>query len=85
MAVMSDADRADATRIYVNQIYVRTNDRADYDTDLLREVIDAMDNYLNANQAAINAVLPEPFKSTASLEQKGLALAVTASKRTGVV
>ena len=51
----------------------------------VRAMIDAMDDYLEANQSAINQAFPVAVRQKASLTQKALALAYVAMKRGGVL
>ena len=51
----------------------------------LRAAVDAIDDYFGTNAAAINAALPEPFKSEATIPQKALLLMRVAGERYGVL
>ena len=47
----------------------------------LKAAVDATDDWIEANQAAYNAALPEPFRSNAALSQKTILLSAVASMR----
>lgn len=51
----------------------------------LDAALTAVDTWCTANQASFVAALPEPFKSGSIAQQKALALAYVALKRTGVI
>ena len=48
-------------------------------------MVDALDDYVDANAAALNAAIPASVRAKASTQQKALALAFVAMKRGGVV
>lgn len=49
----------------------------------LRAVVDAIDDYYDANAVAMNTALPQPFRADATVEQKALAFAMVALMRAG--
>lgn len=51
----------------------------------LDAALTAVDTWCTTNQASFIAALPEPFKSGSTAQQKALALAYVALKRTGVI
>ena len=54
-------------------------------TQAVRAAADATNTWIDDNQASFNAALPEPFKSTATLEQKTLLFCYVAMKRAGLL
>ena len=51
----------------------------------LRAAIDATDAWIDANAAAFNTALPEPFKSAANAQEKTLLFCFVALKRAGIL
>ena len=51
----------------------------------LRAAVDAVDDYIDANAASLNAALPQPFRSAATAQQKALVFALVALRRAGVI
>lgn len=51
----------------------------------LRAAVDATDQWIEDNQAAYNAVLPQPFRGSANLTQKTLVFAWVALRRAGLL
>jgi hypothetical protein len=49
----------------------------------IQAAVGAIDDYFDANAAAINAALPQPFRGTASADQKALIVALVAARRGG--
>ena len=54
-------------------------------TQAVRAAADATDTWIGDNQGSFNTALPEPFKSTADLQQKTLLLCYVAMKRAGIL
>ena len=50
----------------------------------LYTAVGAMDDWIEANQAAINAALPQPFRANATAEQKTLLFMAVAAMRMGL-
>ena len=89
----------DAMRQLVQEMFVSSNVTANLTTADVLAAVQAFDNDLDAtlNQAvtayggtttllnALLASLPEPFKSTATAQQKALAFAFMVMKRGGVI
>jgi hypothetical protein len=82
---LDSTQRAETMREMVRKMFVESNTVADLDTVEVRAMIDAMDDYLEANQSAINQAFPVAVRQKASLTQKALALAYVAMKRGGVL
>ncbi len=47
----------------------------------LRAAVDAIDEWVNDNAAAMNLALPQPFRGDASVEQKAMVLTYVVAKR----
>jgi hypothetical protein len=82
---LDSTQRADTMRQMVRKMFVESNATADLDTLEVRVLVDAMDEYLEANQTAINQSIPVAVRNKASLTQKALAMAYVAMKRGGVL
>lgn len=85
MAAMSNADRITAARNWVQRIFVEAGQTANMDGPAIKAAVDAVDDWVDANQTSFNTALPEPFKSTANLAQKSLLLAYVVMRRAGIV
>lgn len=96
MALMSASDRARAARILTVEIYVRPNSIAIMNYDALLAAIGAIDDAMEGTPASmpnqgqsvalnLNAMLSEPFKSTASPAQKSTALGIWAQVKYGLM
>lgn len=94
MAVMSDADRNKAARILGRKLYNGTVANCNH-ADLLAAVMvidDAMEavptglpNQAQSIALNLNAILPDPFKATATQPQKATLLAVWAGVKYGLI
>lgn len=51
----------------------------------LRAAVDACDTWVEANAAAFNSALPQPFRGQASADQKTLLLCWVAMRRAGLL
>ena len=85
MAVLADADRQIAARAWVKRAFVEAGATANMGHDVVKAAADATDTWIDDNQSSFNSVLPEPFKSTATLEQKTLLFCYVAMKRAGLI
>jgi len=85
MAVLSDAGRQAAARAWVKRAFVQSGVTANMGHDAVKTAVDATDAWIDGAQANFNAALPEPFKSTATLEQKTLLFCYVAMKRAGTL
>ena len=84
MAALSSAERQIATRRLAKRIFEEVGATATYDLDTLRAVINAIDDYYEANASAMNSALPVGFRTTATMEQKAAAFAIAALRRAGI-
>ena len=93
---MSEADRFKAARLWARKAYGETGVVADTNLDHIKAAVDATDDHLDAQlntistptdtvEVSFNKALPDPFKSVATLSQKGLMLAVVSVVRYGFV
>jgi len=80
MAILSTGDRQ---RIWRGLMRYWSNiwEATPYNKAALLAAIGAMDDWIEANQAAINAALPNPFRSAAAPEQKTLLFCAVALMR----
>lgn len=51
----------------------------------LRAAVDATDTWIDTNQAAFNAALPQPFRGAATTPQKTLLFCYVAMRRAGLL
>ncbi len=85
MANLTDTNR-DEVRQEVEDLWSQWREvTAAFGSQDLRAAVNALDVYLEDNAAAINAVLPQPFKSEATNAQKALLLMRVTAKRYGVL
>lgn len=85
MAVLVDSDRMLAARAYVQKWHVELNNPGNVNLDDIKAAVDAADSWADANATAFNTALPNPFKTTASLQQKTALLAWVILKRAGII
>jgi hypothetical protein len=85
MAVMTDSDRVDAMKKFVQKTFVEMNNSAKVSTVDVKAAVDATDAWIDANQGAYNAALPAPFSTQATTAQKTILFAYVALKRAGLI
>lgn len=86
MAVMSDADRQEATREAIKRLFVESGSTAFTDTDDLKACVDATDQWIDDNASSYVAALPTgEFKSNSTGSQKTILFAYVAFKRAGLI
>jgi len=79
MTVLSDPDRATVWRILMERAECPgTVVKADF-----RAAVNATDDWIEANSAAFNSALPQPYRGAASTGQKAALLAAIALKKYG--
>lgn len=78
MAIMADADRAEVTAQWQreNETTVGAITKAD-----LRAAINAIDQYMSDNAAAMNSAIPQPARGQLTTKQKALILTAVVAKR----
>ncbi len=82
---MIEQQRIEVMREWAKREFVEKRMTATLNTNDIKPAIDATDIWIENNQASFNAVLPEPFKSTATAEQKTLMFVYVAMKRSGLI
>ena len=75
MAVLTDQQRREAWVTFMQHVSTNRDPCAVTKADL-RAAFDAIDDFFEANKAAINNALPEPAKSGLTTAQKALVLAL---------
>ena len=80
MAVLTDSDRY---RIWAEFMRAFSNRReaVNINKPQLRAAVDAIDNWIDANQASFNNALPEPAKSALSAKHKAELLTAVIKRR----
>jgi ATP/maltotriose-dependent transcriptional regulator MalT len=77
MAVLSSENRAE-----IHAEWMRLNDEAISITKAdLRAAVDALDNFLESNAAAVNNAIPQPARGALSARQKAWILALVIERR----
>jgi len=82
---LDTTQRADAALLLIRKMFVDLDQTAQLDSLEVRQLIDDLDDYVEANQAAINTAIRVGLRSKATLSQKALALAYVAMKRGGLI
>jgi heme oxygenase len=77
--------RADATKKLIQKMFVELNQTAQLDSDQVRQLVNNLDDYVEANQTPINQAIDASIRNIATLPQKALALAYVAMKRGGII
>ena len=85
MAVLTNQERAVAARRLGNRLFVENNQTATLDHDQLLATVVAVDDWIEANAAGLNAAIPQPMRGTMTPPQKAELLAYVALKRTGAI
>ena len=80
VAALTDPARADVHADYMREETATFGAITKAD---LRAAVDALDNWLDANAAAINAAIPQPARSALTAGQKARLLARVALRRWG--
>lgn len=79
MAVLTDQQRAEVWAEFMRRrLCPGSILKAD-----LRAAVNAVDDWVEANAAAFNTALPQPFRGAATAEQKAALLSYVALKRFG--
>jgi hypothetical protein len=80
MAVLSDPDRFELWAAFMQEQSGRHADLPLTKAEL-RAAVDALDDFLNANAAAINSAIPQPARGALSASQKALLLEYVIQRR----
>lgn len=75
MAVLSEANRAACFRDFVNEICAARGQFGALTKAEMRAAIDALDDFMNTNAAAINTSIPQPARGVLTAAQKAQMLA----------
>lgn len=81
MAVLTEEERETSKHDLIERFYVRLNKVAALDTTEMRALINAADDWLEANAASYNAAIPLPLRAKATVAEKTAAFAIAAMKR----
>jgi hypothetical protein len=81
VAVLSDTDRERAAAQWMRDNLELTS----FSKAELRAALDATDTWIQANDAAFNGALPQPFRGAATAEQKTLLFCYVAMRRQGLL
>ena len=82
---MTEQQRVENMREWVKRVFVERGATATLNTEDIKAAVDATDTWIDNNQAPFNTALPEPFKSTATSDQKTLMFVYVAMKRSGLI
>lgn len=85
MAALTEEQRQDAMRQLVRKMFVEANETAQLTTTEVLAMVGGLDDFIEANAAAINTAIPAGVRAKATLAQKALAVAYVAMKRGGVI
>ena len=81
MPILTDTDRERTAAQWM-----RDNlEPASFTKAQLRAALDATDDWIQANDAAFNAALPQPFRGAATADQKTLLFCYVAMRRQGLL
>lgn len=82
---LTNEQRTDGMRRWVSKVFVEGEVTATMDTEAIKDAFAIVDQWVDDNQASFNNVLPEPFKSVATPEQKAMLLCYVVMKRVGII
>ena len=85
MALLTEAQRREATQAFIERIYVALNQRADCNSDQLKAAIDATDAWIDANSTLYVAALPLAFTTNSTAAQKTALFCMVALRRAGLL
>jgi hypothetical protein len=81
MAVLTNEQRQELWATYMSSVSGDGEAVGAFNKNELRTALDAVDDWVNTNQASFNAALPEPFQSEATASQKARLLTGVVGKR----
>ena len=81
MATLTNQQRSRATNDWIGEEYSLKKVRADLSVADIRAAINAVDDWIEANQAGFNAALPLPFRNVATAGQKAALFSFVALKK----
>ncbi len=82
---LNAAQTTETMRDFARQVFVEAGQTAILGTDAIEDAVAGVVTFIEANTIAINNALPEPFKSTASIEQKRHLVGLVAAKLAGLI
>ena len=82
---LSATQTTETMRVFAEEIFAQAQQTATVDTDAIEAAVAGLVTFIEANTAAINNALPEPFKSLATTEQKRHLVGLVAAKLAGIV
>jgi hypothetical protein len=85
MAELTSQQRAEATVLLIRKMFVEANQTAQLDSVEVRQLIDDVDTWAEANQTAFNNAIRVALRTKATTAQKAFTLAYVAMKRAGVI
>ena len=78
------AQTTETMRNFARQVFGVAGHTANVGTDDIEATVTALVSFIENNSAAIDAALPEPFKSTATAAQKRHLVGLVAAKLAGI-
>lgn len=85
MAVLTDEEKRIVAQRFAKRMYKDLDQTANLTANDILAAVQPVETFIIDNQAALNAVLPSPFKETATLTQKTLLFCYTAMKQAGLI
>lgn len=85
MADLTNSQRIKCGRAFALRAYQELNSTANLTKDDIKAAVDATDDWIDDNQASFNTALPNPFKTTATLDQKTILFVIVALERAGLL
>lgn len=82
---MSITERRETARDFARRLFVEGNQTARFNLDELRDAVVAIDEFLDANAAAVNAAFPASFRASATSLEKAAIVAFCAMRRAGLL
>lgn len=81
MAVLSDSDRAELWAEFMRELSRDRDPIGDMTKADLRAAVNAIDNFLNTNAAALNSAIPQPARGVLTTSQKARLLRAVTTQR----
>ena len=81
MAVLTNNTRRDLWRAYMQEMSAQQQAVGPITKADLRAAVDALDDFLNTNAAAINQAIPQPARSALTVPQKARLLVYVVERR----
>lgn len=85
MAALTVAERRQAARRLAHRMYGEQGQTATLDLTQLAAAVGGIDDFFEANMAAINTAIPQPARGVMTAPQKAELLAYVALKKTGAI